>query len=213
MKRAIDLLKKRWKNSKIVCIKKIAYVQAKNTPETYSELNQTKTRQRFSQKSRYYYYHYHYYYYYCYISIIKSLFVIIIAFGVIISTFTDFLVPLLFVLFFLYTSWFAIIFIFFSFLCFLFVLFCFAFVFFHCFSFYFWLNNSLSHMKWLRLVSYFVCLFCSLSWNCRVKFHNLITFLQFPEGFHFYLFIAILNFTFFLSFTVFIATHFIISLL
>ena len=104
----------------------------------------------------------------------------------------------------------------FSFLFFVFYLFCFvlllsfSIVF---FSFYFWLNNSLSHMKWLRLVSYFVCLFCSLSWNCRVKFHNLITFLQFPEGFHFYLFIAILNFTFFLSFTVFIATHFIISLL
>ena len=79
-------------------------MQAKNTPETYSELNQTKSRRLFSQKSRYYYYHYHYYYYYYYISIIKSLFVIIIAFGVIISTFTDFLVPLLFVLFFLYTS-------------------------------------------------------------------------------------------------------------
>ena len=183
-------------------------MQAKNTPETYSELNQTKSRQLFSQKSRYYYYHYHYYYYYYYISIIKSLFVIIIAFGVIISTFTDFLVPLLFVLFFLYTSWFAIIFIFFSFLCFVLLL-SFSIVF---FSFYFWLNNSLSHMKWLRLVSYFVCLFCSLSWNCRVKFHNLITFLQFP-GFHFYLFIAILNFTFFLSFTIFIATHFIINLL
>ena len=156
MKRAIDLLKKRWKT--LNSIKKIAYVQAKNTPETYSELNQTKSRQLFSQKSRYYYYHYHYYYYYYYISIIKSLFVIIIAFGVIISTFTDFLVPLLFVLFFLYTSWFAIIFIFFSFLCFLFVLFCFAFVFFHCFFFFLLLIKQFPFSHEVVKISKLLCL-------------------------------------------------------
>ena len=45
--------------------------------------------------------------------------------------------------------------------------------------FYFWLNGSFSHMKWLRLVDYFVCLFvCSVSWAviivgyCRVTIHN-----------------------------------------
>ena len=47
--------------------------------------------------------------------------------------------------------------------------------------FCFWLNGSFSHMKWLRLVDYFVCLFvCSVSWAviivgyCRVTIHNLV---------------------------------------
>ena len=58
-------------------------------------------------------------------------------------------------------------------------LFFFFFAFGFTFFFYFWLNGSFSHMKWLRLVDYFVCLFvCSVSWAviivgyCRVTIHN-----------------------------------------
>ena len=57
--------------------------------------------------------------------------------------------------------------------------------------FFFWLSNF-SHMKRLRLVDYFVCLFCFLSWNCRVIIHNFITFLPFPKDLWFFSFISIL---------------------
>ena len=46
--------------------------------------------------------------------------------------------------------------------------------------FFFWLSNF-SHMKQLRLVDYFVGLFCFLSSNCRVIIHKFITFLPFPK--------------------------------
>ena len=83
------------------------------------------------------------------------------------------------------------------------------------FSFYFWLNDS-SHMKRLRLVNWFVCLFGFLGWNRRLKIHNLIVFRQFPKCLHSCSFIycyfnVILPFI--LSFTIFVSTHFTISLL
>ena len=59
--------------------------------------------------------------------------------------------------------------------------------------FFFWLSNF-SHMKRLRLVDYFVCLFCFLSWNCRVIIHNLITFLPFPKDYISFHFNIILHF-------------------
>ena len=100
------------------------------------------------------------------LSIIKILIMIIITINVIVFTFKDFLVPLLFVLFYLYISSFAIIFYFYyvialyqCYCCFfcLFVLVCFA------FSFYFWLNNSFFHMKRLSLVHYLlICSFVYL---------------------------------------------------
>ena len=100
------------------------------------------------------------------LSIIKILIMIIITINVIVFTFKDFLVPLLFVLFYLYISSFAIIFYFYyvialyqyycCFFC-LFVLVCFT------FSFYFWLNNSFFHMKRLSLVHYLlICSFVYL---------------------------------------------------
>ena len=100
------------------------------------------------------------------LSIIKILIMIIITINVIIFFFKDFLVPLLFVLFYLYISSFAIIFYFYyvialyqyycCFFC-LFVLVCFT------FSFYFWLNNSFFHMKRLSLVHYLlICSFVYL---------------------------------------------------
>ena len=58
--------------------------------------------------------------------------------------------------------------------------------------FFFWLSNF-SHMKQLKLVDYFVCLFCSLSWNCRVIIHNFITFLPFPKDLQCSSFISILT--------------------
>ena len=58
--------------------------------------------------------------------------------------------------------------------------------------FFFWLSNF-SHMKRLRLVDYFVCLFCFLSWNCRVIIHNFITFLPFPKDLQCSSFISILT--------------------
>ena len=58
--------------------------------------------------------------------------------------------------------------------------------------FSFWLSNF-SHMKRLRLVDYFVCLFCFLSWNCRVIIHNFITFLLFPKDLQCSSFISILT--------------------
>ena len=48
--------------------------------------------------------------------------------------------------------------------------------------FSFWLSNF-SHMKRWNLVDYFVCLFCFLSWNCRVIIHNFITFFPFRKDF------------------------------
>ena len=104
------------------------------------------------------------------LSVIKSLITINITITFIIFTYTYFLVPLLFVLFFLYMSWFAInpyfhcchdyhyYYCFYypihqflnPFLCFV-------------FSYYFWLNDSFSLMKRLRLVNCFVCLF-PVSW-------------------------------------------------
>ena len=55
-----------------------------------------------------------------------------------------------------------------------------------------WLSNF-SYMKRLRLVDYFVCLFCFLSWNYRVIIHNFITFLPFPKDWQCFLFISILT--------------------
>ena len=64
--------------------------------------------------------------------------------------------------------------------------------FFFYFFFFFWLSNF-SHMKRLRLVDYFVCLFCFLSWNCRVIIHNFITFLPFQKDLQCSSFISILT--------------------
>ena len=68
-----------------------------------------------------------------------------------------------------YYFFYLLIFLFFFFLLLVLLFFC------------FWLNGSFSHMKWLRLVDYFVCLFvCSVSWAviivgyCRVTIHNLV---------------------------------------
>ena len=58
--------------------------------------------------------------------------------------------------------------------------------------FFLWLSNF-SHMKRLRLADYFVCLFCFLSWNCRVLIHNFITFPLFPKDLHCSSFISILT--------------------
>ena len=92
-------------------------------------------------------------------------------------------------------------FIFFSFfflMLFVFVLFHFV-LFLFLFLFYFWLSNYFSNMKWISWVNcclfvYFIFLF---SWNCWVKIHDLIAFLQFPK---IYSFICLLlfsyNFTF-----------------
>ena len=55
-----------------------------------------------------------------------------------------------------------------------------------------WLSNFF-YMKRLRLVDYFVCLFCFLSWNCRVIIHNFITFLPFPKDLQCSSFISILT--------------------
>ena len=60
------------------------------------------------------------------------------------------------------------------------------------FFFFFWLSNF-SHMKRLRLVDYFLCLFFFLSWNCRVIIHNFITFLPFPKDLQCSSFISILT--------------------
>ena len=65
------------------------------------------------------------------------------------------------------------------------------------FSFYFWLNNSFYHMKRLRLVYCFVCLFlfCLFvfsSLSCRIIIHNFIAFPQLPWGLQFYSFMFIL---------------------
>ena len=85
--------------------------------------------------------------------------------------------------------------IFFSFVFYLFIIIIFTLIFFF-FSFYFSLKNSFSRLR-LRLVDYFVylfvCLFCFLSWNCRVTIHNFITFLLFPKGLQFCTCIAILT--------------------
>ena len=56
----------------------------------------------------------------------------------------------------------------------------------------FWLSNFF-HMKRLRLVDYFVCLFRLLSWNCRVRIHNFSTFLPFPKYLQCSSFISILT--------------------
>ena len=66
------------------------------------------------------------------------------------------------------------------------------------FLFFFWLSNF-SHVKRLRLVDYFVCLFCFLSWNCRVIIHNFITFLPFNIIVHFILKFALFFTTRFIS--------------
>ena len=60
------------------------------------------------------------------------------------------------------------------------------------FIFFFWLSNF-SHMKRLRLADYFVCLFCFLSWNCRIIIHNFITFHPFPKDLQCSSFISILT--------------------
>ena len=60
-------------------------------------------------------------------------------------------------------------------------------------------------MKRLRFVDYFlclfVCLFCFLSWNCRVIINNFITFLSSTKDLQFSLFISI--FTFYFEFYIF----------
>ena len=61
-----------------------------------------------------------------------------------------------------------------------------------------------------------ICLFGFLGWNRRLKIHNLIVFRQFPKCLHSCSFIycyfnVILPFI--LSFTIFVSTHFTISLL
>ena len=112
------------------------------------------------------------------ISVIKSLIIMNITITIIIFIFTDFPVLLLC---FCFRFWFFGVFF-----CFLFFLFCLK------FSFYFWSNDSFSHMKRLRLVNYFVCLFCFFSWNHRLNIHNLILFIYFSRGLQFYSFIAIL---------------------
>ena len=58
--------------------------------------------------------------------------------------------------------------------------------------FLFWLSNF-SHVKRLRLVDYFACLFCFLRGNCRVIIHNFITFLLFPKDLQCSSFISILT--------------------
>ena len=58
--------------------------------------------------------------------------------------------------------------------------------------FFFWFRNF-CHIKRLRLVDYFVYLFCFLSWNCRVITHNFIIFLPFPKDSQFSSFISILT--------------------
>ena len=58
--------------------------------------------------------------------------------------------------------------------------------------FLFWLRNF-SHMKRLRLLDYFVYLFCFFSWNCRVIIYNFITFFPFQKDLHFSSFISILT--------------------
>ena len=58
--------------------------------------------------------------------------------------------------------------------------------------FFFWLSNF-SYMKRLRLVDHFFCLFCFLSWNCRVIIHNFITFLPFQRDLQCSSFISILT--------------------
>ena len=63
-------------------------------------------------------------------------------------------------------------------------------------------------MKRLRLVDYFVCLFCFLSRNCRVIIHNFITFL--PMFFIYFHFNTILHFI--LKFKLFFTTRFISNL-
>ena len=70
-----------------------------------------------------------------------------------------------------------------------------SFVFIYSFIFYiffFWLTNF-SHMKRLRSVDYFVCLFCFLRWNCKVIIHNFISFLPFPKDLQCSSFISILT--------------------
>ena len=59
--------------------------------------------------------------------------------------------------------------------------------------FFFFRLSNFSHMKRLRLVDYFVCLFCFLSWNCRVIIHNFITFLSFSKDLQCSSFIFILT--------------------
>ena len=125
---------------------------------------------------------------------------------IIIFKFTNFLVPLLFVLFFLYMSWLALI-CYFYFICFSFFFFFVNVVvvvlfFLFCFSFYFWLNNSFSHMKWLTLVNCLVCLFSFLSWNFRVKIHNLIVFLSSSQKVYNFIHLLLFqyNFTFHFEF-------------
>ena len=74
----------------------------------------------------------------------------------------------------------------------------------------FLIKHLLSSHK--RFACLFIFLFCVLSWNCRVKIHNLIAFLKFPKKFSdlsiYYYFNVISHFI--LTFT--IITHVIINL-
>ena len=116
----------------------------------------------------------------------------------------------LFVYVFIYLFIYLYIYIFIIYL-FLVCCFCFCFV----FSFYFWINNSFSDMKWLMLVNYFVCLLvCFVSWAEIVYSKNLQHhwFSPVPKRFKNLCTYCYFNIHFILSFTIFVITHFIISL-
>ena len=73
------------------------------------------------------------------------------------------------------------------------------------------IKRLFSHMKRLRLVNWFICLFGFLGWNRRLKIHNLIVFRQFPKCLHSCSFIYCyfnVVLPFILSFTNFVSTHF-----
>ena len=82
------------------------------------------------------------------------------------------------------------------------------------FYFFFFRLSNFSHMKRLRLVDYFVCLFCFLRWNCRVIIHNFIIFLPFPKRctmFYIFLHFNVILY-FILKFALFFTTSFIMDL-
>ena len=91
------------------------------------------------------------------------------------------------------------------FVCLFVCLFCFG------FSFYFWLSNYFSHMKRLRLVNFFVCLFVLF---IELKFYGnnsqLYCFSPVPKRFKILLICCHFNIIlhFILNFTIFVATRF-----
>ena len=130
------------------------------------------------------------------LSIIKILFMVIININVIIFTFKDFLVPLLFVfLFFLYISWLAIIFYFcyvialYQYYCCFFCLFWFWFLFLITQHFFSHRTVKVSILLCL-LVCFFVWLFALLLKLKLLGNNTLIAFLQFPKELQLYSFIS-----------------------